>query len=283
MILTRYLAARRYATALLFVAICISAGQAQQSSTPRFEVTLPAGHTQPVTGRVFVVVARSDNPEPRLQAGSWRGRAEFMGVDVQQLQPGQSVSLTSSTLGYPLKNVRELPAGDYYVQALINVYTRFERSDGHVIWAHMDQWEGQQFNRSPGNLYSPVQRVHLDPLSGYLVRLSLTETIPPVQVPTDTQDVTHIKIQSALLTKFWGQPIYLGATVLLPEGYDAHANAHYPVLYEQGHFGLQPPMRFNPAPPAGNAPARAPGYDLYNQWSSPGFPRVIAVTFQHPT
>src|SRR5438045_664721 len=98
MILTRYLAARRYATTLLFVAICISAGQAQQSSTPRFEVTLPAGHKQPVTGRVFVVVARSDNPEPRLQAGSWRGRAEFMGVDVQQLQPGQSVSLTSSTL-----------------------------------------------------------------------------------------------------------------------------------------------------------------------------------------
>src|SRR5438876_515768 len=126
--------------------------------------------------------------------GSWRGRTEFMGTEVQQLQPGRSVSLNSSTLGFPLKNVRELPAGDYYVQALLNVYTKFERADGHTIWGHMDQWEGQKFNRSPGNLYSPVQRVHLDPLSGYDVRLSLTETISPVQVPSDSPYVKRIKI-----------------------------------------------------------------------------------------
>ena len=184
--LTKHLKSRFCAAALLFVAILGSTAHAQQSSIPRFEVILPAAYKQPVTGRVFVIIAKSENPEPRLQAGSWRGRTEFMGAEVQQLQPGRSVSLNSSTLGFPLKNVRELPAGDYYVQALLNVYTKFERADGHTIWGHMDQWEGQKFNRSPGNLYSPVQRVHLDPLSGYDVRLSLTETIPPVQVPSDS-------------------------------------------------------------------------------------------------
>jgi hypothetical protein len=282
--LTRPLCSRYFAAALLLVAMLDFAAQAQRSSIPRFEVTLPSTYKQPVTGRVFVMVARSDSPEPRLQAGSWRGRTEFMGADVQQLQPGRGVSLDSSTLGYPLRNVRELPAGDYYVQALLNVYTRFERADGHTIWGHMDQWEGQQFNRSPGNLYSQVQRVHLDPLSGYDVRLSLTEVIPPVQIPSDSRYVKHVKIQSALLTKFWGQPIYLGATVLLPEGYDAHPNAHYPVLYEQGHFGLRLPLGFTPEPPPANSTSgRASGYDLYKQWISPGFPRVIAVTFQHPT
>ena len=50
---------------------------------------------------------------------------------------------------------RTSPPGEYFVQALLNVYTRFPRADGHVIWAHMDQWEGQQFNRSPGQ---PLQR-----------------------------------------------------------------------------------------------------------------------------
>ena len=258
MILTRHHWRRCFAVALLFVAIFVSAAQAQRSSIPHFEVTLPSTYKQPVTGRVFVVVAKSDSPEPRLQPGSWRGRTEFMGADVQQLQPGRSVSLDSSTLGYPLKNVRELPAGDYYVQALLNVYTKFERADGHIIWGHMDQWEGQQFNRSPGNLYSQVQRVHLDPLNGYDVRLNLTETIAPVELPSDSAYVKHIKIQSALLTKFWGQPIYLGATVLLPEGYDAHPNAHYPVIYEQGHFGLRPPLGFNADPPPANStPGRA--------------------------
>src|SRR5205807_4366120 len=112
--LTRRLSRRDFAAALLFVAIFVSTTQAQHSSIPRFEVTLPSTYQQPVTGRVFVVIAKSDNPEPRLQAGSWRGRTEFMGAEVQQLQPGRSVSLDSSTLGYPFKNVRELPAGDYY-------------------------------------------------------------------------------------------------------------------------------------------------------------------------
>jgi hypothetical protein len=289
--LTRHISNRSWAAVLLFVAIFSAAGEAQHSSIPRFEVMLPSTYKLPLTGRVFVLIARSESPEPRLQAGSWRGRAEFLGADVQQLQPGQKVSLDSSTLGFPLKNVRELPAGDYYVQALLNVYTKFDRADGHTIWAHMDQWEGQQFNRSPGNLYSEVQHVHLDPLSGYDVRLSLTQTIPPVQTPADTQYVKHIKIQSELLTKFWGRPIYLGATVLLPEGYDAHPNAHYPAIYEQGHFGLQPPFRFQTEQPR-ESPEQEQrlrraglisGHEFYKAWISPGFPRMIAVTFQHPT
>ena len=87
----------------------------------------------------------------------------MIALDVQNLQPGQAAMLDALTLGYPLKSVRELPAGDYYVQALLNVYTRFHRSDGHTIWAHMDQWEGQQFNKSPGNLFSDVGHFHLDP------------------------------------------------------------------------------------------------------------------------
>ena len=42
--------------------------------------------------------------------------------------------------------------------------------------------------------------------------------IPPIQPPADTELVKRIKIQSEILTKWWGHPIYLGATVLLPKG-----------------------------------------------------------------
>ncbi len=123
----------------------------------RFKITLATG-PQPVTGRVFIVISRTDSPEPRLQAGNWRSHAELISRDVAELGRGQSVTIDSLALGFPLRSVRELPAGDYYVQALMNVYTRFSRADGHVIWAHNDQWEGQQFNKSPGNLYSEVRR-----------------------------------------------------------------------------------------------------------------------------
>ena len=261
------------------------------SSIPRFEILLPASHKEPLTGRVFVIIAKTDDPEPRLQVGSWRSHTEFLGRDVIQLQPGQTTSIDALTLGYPFKSLRELPAGDYYVQALFNVYTRFTRADNKVIWAHNDQWEGQQFNRSPGNLYSIAQQVHLDPLSGYNVRMELTNSIPSLPFPLDTRYVKHIKMQSKLLTQFWGQPIFLGATVLLPEGYDAHPEAHYPVLYEQGHFSLQPPLGFSTDPPREN-PAleqqlqrtgNITGYDLYKQWTAADFPRMIVVSFQHPT
>lgn len=269
-----------------FVILILSAQLPALASDIRFKVTLPLSYAQPVTGRVFIIISKTDNPDLRLQVGSWRSHVEFLGRDVQALEPGQSTTLDSLVLGYPMKSIRELPAGDYYVQALLNVYTRFQRADGNSIWGHLDQWEGQKFNRSPGNLYSVARRFHLDPLSGYEIQLSLDNTIPPVTMPSDNQYVRHVKIQSKLLSQFWGQPIYLGATVLLPEGYDAHPGAHYPVVYQQGHFNLQPPFGFSTAPaPEAATPGegRIAGTELYKRWISAGFPRMIAVTFQHPT
>ncbi len=215
------------------------------------------------------------------QAGSWNGQSPFFGIDVEQLAPGRSAIIDSRALGYPVNSIDEVAPGDYYVQAIANVYTRFHRSDGHTIWAHMDQWEGQHFNRSPGNIYSEVRKVHLDPAAGYSIKLELTKTIPAIEVPADTTWVKRIKFQSQLLTKFWGHPMYLGATVLLPKGYSDHPNERYPVIYIQGHFGLGAPFAFSETPTT--APREQGGHEFYKDWTSDNFPRMIAVTFQHPT
>ena len=45
------------------------------------------------------------------------------------------------------------------VPGFINVYTEFKRSDGRTLWLHNDQWEGQRWNVSPGNIYSDVQKI----------------------------------------------------------------------------------------------------------------------------
>ena len=276
---------RRYSYFLIsLLLIVVSYPQLSSASSISFKVTLPASNAEPITGRVFIIIARTDNPEPRLQIGSWDSKTQLLGMDVSALAPGQAAVINELVLGYPLKSIRELPPGDYYVQALLNVYTKFQREDGHTLWAHMDQWEGQQFNRSSGNYYSDVRRFHLDPLSGYEIQLSLNHKIPEVLMPGDTPYVKHIRIQSKLLSRFWGQPIYLGATVLLPEGYDARPNAHYPVLYEQGHFDLRAPLGFTT-----EQTSRPPregylsGYEFYQRWIAANFPRMIVVTFQHPT
>jgi hypothetical protein len=282
------------AAGIVVLVLCVGLARQAYASTPglKFEITFPASaHKEPITGRVYVMLSDKPDPEPRLQVGSWGSHPPFFGVDVSQLKPGQPAVIDGSTLGFPTGSLRELPAGDYYVQALVNVYTQFHRSDGHTIWAHMDQWEGQQFNRSPGNLYSKVERVHLDPAKGFEVKLSLAQFIQPVKIPEDTAWVKHIKIQSKLLSKFWGRPIYLGAVVLLPKGYDSHPESYYPVIYEQGHFSQRAPFGFSPSEEDVSGRWQGlmrsynieTGYEFYKAWTSDSFPRMIAVTFQHPT
>ncbi len=196
-----------------------------------------------------------------------------------------------------------MPAGDYYAQALLNVYTKFSRADGHVVWMHDDQWEGQHFNLSPGNLVSEVVKVHFDPAAKTRVVLTLSRKLPPVDVPPDTRWVKRVRIKSEKLSKFWGRPMYIGATVLLPKGFDEEASRRYPAIYSQGHFGLGAPFGFTDdasaaaargggrgrgavvESPYGNAPtsAREPGNEFARQWETDNFPRFVAITWQHPT
>ena len=64
----------------------------------KFEISFPASaHAQPITGRVFVIIAHRDTPEPRLQAGSFTQQTPIYGADVNQLQPGQTAVIERST------------------------------------------------------------------------------------------------------------------------------------------------------------------------------------------
>jgi hypothetical protein len=281
-----------------FAALLCAAGLAAGcSSAPaggnlRFQLSFPpTAHAAPITGRVFVFISRRATPEPRLEPSGYTGDTPFFATDVHALAPGAPAVIDGSARGFPLAHLDQLPAGDYYVQGLMNVYTEFHRSDGHTVWLHMDHWEGQHLATSPGNLVSAVQRVHLDPARPQTVTLALDRVLPPVVMPRDTPWVKHIKIQSPMLTRFWGHAMYLGATVLLPKGYDQHPHRLYPVVYVQGHFTLRPPYGFTPHPTPPN-PRRAAflkvlgiedGYQFYQAWNAPGFPRMILVTLQHPT
>jgi len=251
------------------------------------------------SGRLFLAIAPSEDPEPRIAAyNSARqrdGRVPYFAVDLEQLAPGRPATIDRGAIGFPYPTLDQLPAGDYWVQAIVNLYTRFERADGHTIWAHMDQWEGQRWAFSPGNLYSKPVRVRLDPYAGTKLDLELTETVPPIEVPPDDQWVKRIKLKSEILSRWWGHPIYLGATVLLPRDYDAHPTRRYPVVFHEDHFSLDPPFGFTTTPPKPGGPAlfsnlareaggkREPGYQFAQSWLSDGFPRMIAVKLQHPT
>ncbi|MBM3791876.1 MAG: hypothetical protein FJW35_16205, partial [Acidobacteria bacterium] len=271
---------------LLLLSSCGTSGS--KNSGFRFEISFPESvSATALDGRMLLLVSNDLEREPRFTAVNWRNPQPFFGIDVEALAPGQQAVIDSSVIGFPVESIADIPAGEYNVQAVLNVYTTFRRSDGHVVQMHMDRWEGQQWNRSPGNIYSPPQTVRIDPSAGEAVRLSLTQVMPAIDPPRDTPYVKHVKIRSELVSRFWGTDMYIGAVVLLPHGFDSHPDSRYPVAYMQGHF--TPTIRGfreEPPEPSATGAARASqeaGYRFFQEWSSGRLPRFLVVIPQDPT
>jgi enterochelin esterase-like enzyme len=260
-----------------------SAGAAPSAGPLAFDVSFGAAvRDHPADGRLFVIVSTNGSTEPRFQIDIVDG-TPFWGTDVSGMRPGHPVTVGTGpgVYGYPLRSLADLPAGRYDVQAFLNVYTTFHRSDGSVVQLHMPCGDGGFFWDSPGNLYSSVQHLKLGPNAG-MIDLRLTHRITPSDPvppggtcqqgnPEDSQHVKHVKIKSTLLTTFWGRPTYLGANILLPEGYDPGSDMRYPVIYQQTHFPFDNPFGFRED--LGNAFSR--------WWVGFAAPRVIVVNIRH--
>jgi Putative esterase len=243
------------------------------------------------TGRLIVVASTISGTSVLSRMNSATSGQPFWGLDVSGWKPGKAKTLsTDSAYGYPLERVKDLPPGDYYVQAFLNVYTQFTRSDGSVVWLHMPCGDGQSPTSSPGNLYSAVVPMHLDGMTSGTQVLTIDQMIPypagtstfPDNSPNETcqqgnyvdsDHLKHIKIQSDLLTEFWGRPMYIGANVLLPMTYDqpGHEADQFPVVYNHGHW------------PGGNVQGfgETSTNTFSTWWRDPSTPQFIIVTIRH--
>jgi len=270
---------------------------AEPPPTATLTVTLPAATPGPLEGRLVVIISPKPTPEPRLQVELEAPlHSPFMfGADVAGLRGGETVRFGPGAYGWPVRGLSDLPPGDYTVQAVLNRYETFHRADGSVVKLPPDQGEGQQWNLKPGNLYSRPAPIHVAAGVVTAPALVLDQVIPPITPPADTPYVRHIRIRSALLSKFWGRDVYLGAHVLVPEGFDAHPNARFPLMVFHGHFpedfgdfrtippdpNLKPDYseRFHLA--GYNRIQQAEAYKNYQQWIAPNFPRFLVVEIEH--
>jgi hypothetical protein len=266
----------------------------------RVAVTFPRERSaQPIDGRLLLLVSSDTTGEPRFQVSDGAGTQLVFGVDVEGWRPGEERVVDASALGYPLASLAELPRGTYRVQALVNRYETFRRSDGHVVRLPPDRGEGQQWNRKPGNLYSTPRAVPLDPALGGVVRLTMDREIPPVEdfARLETKYVKYLRVRSERLSRFWGRDVHLGAWVLLPWGFDEHPDARYPLAINHGHFPSEV-GGWRETPPdttvaceyserfrldCYNRIQDAHAWQLFRDWTGPGFPRMLMVEIQHPT
>jgi hypothetical protein len=256
------------------------------AAEPSFAVTLPtAAANGPVTGRLIVVAARREAPEPRLQIGI-TGPPAFA-IDVEGMRPGATAVVGREADSFPI-DLSALPAGDYHVQAVLTRYTQVTRSDGHRIWVPITN--RRVFSTMiEGNLYSRPVRVTIDPAQSQRIELALTETVAPTPERVETPWIKHVRIRSEILSRFWGRPMFIGASVLLPRGFAEHPNTRYPAVYVFGHGDA--PFSFNTDPatntPGAQAAARdanvRTGYEFAQEWMGDNFPRMVAITFEIPS
>jgi hypothetical protein len=259
-----------------------------------FTITFPKEvSAQSLDGRLLLCLSTDPSDEPRNQIDDTMRSQIVFGLNVDGWQPGQPAVVDATAWGYPIRSLKDVPPGQYTVQAVLNKYETFHRSDGKTVKLHPDQGEGQRWNISPGNLISKPMKVTVKP--GASISIALTEVIPPIPTPADTKYIRHIRIQSAALTKFWGRPMFISAIVLVPEGFDEHPNAHFPLIIFHDHFvdnfddfrttppdpNLKPDYseRFHLA--SYNRIQQQETYKFYQKWISPGFPRVLIVKIQH--
>jgi hypothetical protein len=251
---------------------------------------------KPLDGRLLFIFSKNSFGEPRSQINDAPTTQQIFGTDIEGWQPNTTKMISLSSFGYPIEKISDIPAGEYNVQAVFHIYETFHRKDGHIVKLPMDRGEGQHWNQAPGNFYSIPVKIKFNPKAKILHNIVLTKIIPPIKEPEDTKYVRHIKIQSKRLTEFWGRPMFLGAHILLPEGWDTHPNVKYPLAIFHGHFpsdfggwrttppdeNLKPDTsaRFNNLI-GYNKIVQQEAYNFYKLWTGANFPRVIAIEIQH--
>lgn len=251
----------------------------------------------PLDGRLLLILASSDSEEPRFQVGPGLKAQPIFGMDMEAMKPGEAVSIDNAVFGFPYESLADIPAGEYWVQALFHVYETFHLSTGQEVRLPMDNGEGQQWNRSPGNLYSTPFKITVTEAGIPDISVVMDQVIPPIVEPEDTDWIKHVKIKSEKLTEFWGRDMYLGANILLPKGFSEHPEAKYPLMVFHGHFPAEfSGFRTTPPDPAlepdyaerfqvegYNRIQQQEAYDFYKRWNEPNFPRFLIIEIQHPT
>lgn len=279
----------------LFAWACNTGGD--ESTGPVFEVSFSQELIdQAQDGRLVLMLSKDDSAEPRFQISDGPSTQLAFGIDVENWEPGQKVLVDAEAFGYPIRSLRDIEAGEYHVQALLNRYETYNLKDGRVLKLPPDKGEGQQWNRKPGNFYNTPIKVNVDP-NGGRITVNLDQEIPPIEAPKDTKYIKHIKMKSEMLSEWWGRDVYLGANILVPHGFDEHPEAHYPLMIFHGHFpytftgfredppdpDMQPEFSARFGINGYNIIQQEEAHNFYKQWTGPNFPRYIVIEIQHPT
>lgn len=231
------------------------AAQGQPPSKPptlRFQVGVTAGLLpKPQDGRLYVVFGSSGEREPRLRIGQpGMESPPTLAADIKGFSSSKKGTLDRQSYFFPQAKLSELAPGEYTVQAVFDFNRDLKSPD------------------APGNLYSVPQKIRVDPRKATAVELTLTKANPPDTLPAETEAARYVKMQSALLSKFYGRPIFLRAGVILPRDFSKEPTRRYPLRIKIGGYG----SRYTDV-----ARMMRPGSEFAQAWNAADAPRMIVL------
>lgn len=168
-------------------------------------------------GRLFIFLNNNRFVEPRTQIWPSNGNYLFAG-NISGFDPDMVMKIDSPEgwIKTPEWGLDNIPEGEYYVQ---------------VLW---DQDNTESRIDAPGNIYSEKQRVELN--KSLSLDITLYKVIEPREIIKHPL-VREITFKSDTLSKWWGKPVYLKASVLLPGDYSETSGKAYPIRYNVAGYG----------------------------------------------
>jgi len=168
-------------------------------------------------GRLYLFFSESPQVEPRTQ--TWpnpTSKTYIFAKNIDAFNTDKIFKITNdkSWISTSDWNLNEIPEGEYYVQ---------------VLW---DQDLKESRINAPGNLYSVKEKVTVN--RSIKMEMSLSQVIETRKV-NKHELVRVVDMQSDTLSKWWGKPVHLKASVLLPHNYES--SKAYPIRYNVAGYG----------------------------------------------
>ena len=168
-------------------------------------------------GRLFIFLSQDSLVEPRTQI--WpnpQRKTHIFARNIKNFNANKVLKINKDdefirTSEWSLENI---PAGKYFVQ---------------ILW---DQDKNESRINAQGNLYTKKEGINLDRSTE--IDFTLNQKIGGRMVKNHPLSKA-IDFKSDTLSKWWGKPVYLKASVLLPHGYDK--NTKYPIRYNIAGYG----------------------------------------------
>ncbi|MEP6902670.1 MAG: alpha/beta hydrolase-fold protein [Actinomycetota bacterium] len=199
---------------IFFAFLQISAVSAQ---TVHFKITLNSSVSkEPLSGRLLIFMTNNPKPLEEIEPDFMNPNAVYIsGTEIMNLEAGKSIEINADELAFPAK-FSDAPKGEYQVMALLDTN-------------HSYTYNGA----GAGDLYSNVVKVSMPSAE---TELTLTKQVPErkYEIPANAK---VIEFESPLLSAFWGRPIKMQASVVLPPSYDKSKTAKYPTVYNIHGYG----------------------------------------------